>query len=114
MVTFKKKCGRCKKNYVLANNRTGFVVCYECQEKQMKGEIKDPVMKKMFNIPHQFYKDSMFLRDIKIKYLMYGSLSERQVEAFKNTVVKFTENAKEAAQSNEVASVSTSVDKAKK
>ena len=97
MVSFKKKCGRCRKNYVLATNKTGFVVCYECQEKQMKGEITDPKMKKMFDIPHEFYVASMFLRDIKIKYLMYGSLSERQIEAFENTVIKFTEQAKEAS-----------------
>jgi hypothetical protein len=93
MVSFKKKCGRCRKNYVLANNRTGFAVCFECHQKQMKGEIKDPQMKKMFDIPAQFYKDSMFLRDIKIKYLQYENLSERQVEAFKKSVLKLEEEA---------------------
>lgn len=101
MVSFKKKCMRCNKNYVLATNKTGYVVCFECQEKQMHGEIADPAMKEMFDIPASFYKDSMFLRDIKIKYLQYGSLSERQVEAFKNTVERFKEEAVEVAQSDE-------------
>ena len=61
----------------------------------MQGEIKDPEMKKMFDIPLEFYKASSFLCDIKVKYLQYDSLSERQVAAFKNTVEKFTEAAAE-------------------
>ncbi|MCA9478185.1 MAG: hypothetical protein KC535_03510 [Nanoarchaeota archaeon] len=98
MVMFKKKCGRCKKNYVPATNKTGFVICYECQEKQMQGEIKDPEMKKMFDIPKEFYEASMFLRDIKIKYLQFGSLSERQIEAFRNTVERFKEEKNDTPQ----------------
>lgn len=89
MVTFKKKCFRCNKNYVLATNKSRYVICYECQEKQVVEEVKDPEMKKMFDIPLAFYKESSFLRDIKIKYLQFGSLSEKQIEAFKNTVAKF-------------------------
>jgi hypothetical protein len=49
----------------------------------MKGEIKDPKMKKMFDIPEEFYKENSFLRDIKIKYLQWGELTEKQIEAFK-------------------------------
>ena len=52
----------------------------------MEGEIKDPKMKKMFDIPDEFYKVNSFLRDIKINYMRYENLSERQIEAFKNTV----------------------------
>ena len=52
----------------------------------MKGEIKDPKMKKMFNIPEEFYKKNSFLRDIKIRYLKWGELTERQINAFKKTV----------------------------
>ena len=58
----------------------------ECQKKEMEGEIKDPKMKKMFDIPDEFYKVNSFLRDIKINYMRYENLSERQIEAFKNTV----------------------------
>ena len=91
MAKFKIKCARCRKNYVLATSRTRFPVCYECQEKEMKGEIKDPKMKEMFDIPEEFYKENAFLRDIKINYLKFGSLSERQIEAFQNTVKKMKE-----------------------
>ena len=52
----------------------------------MKGEIKDPKMKKMFDIPEEFYKENSFLRDIKIKYLKFGELTEKQIAAFKKTV----------------------------
>jgi len=83
---YKHKCVRCKTNYVLATRRDKFPVCYECQKKEMQGEITDPKLKKMFDIPEEFYKSNSFLRDIKIKYLRYGSISEKQIEAFKKTV----------------------------
>ncbi len=82
-VTFQKKCCKCRKNYVTVTARQNYVVCYECQKKAMSGEIKDPEMKKMFDIPEEFYKQNTFLCDIKVKYLQYGSLTERQIEAFK-------------------------------
>jgi len=85
---FKQKCARCKKNYVLTTYRTPFPVCYDCEKNQLVGEIKDPAMKRMFNIPEEFYKESMFLRSIKINYLRWGKLSEKQVEAFKKVVKK--------------------------
>jgi hypothetical protein len=90
-IRFKKKCIRCKKNYVLATSRSRFVVCYECDEKDLKGDINDPTMKKLFDIPHVLYKQSRFLRSIKINYLKFGSLSDRQVEAFKETVKKMSQ-----------------------
>jgi predicted DNA-binding WGR domain protein len=54
----------------------------------MMGEVTDPAMKKLFDIPEELYKDSMFLRDIKINYLRYGKLSERQIDVFKEVVEK--------------------------
>jgi hypothetical protein len=62
----------------------------------MKGEIKDPAMKKLFDIPEEYYKNP-FLRDIKMRYLMFGSLSEKQLSAFKDVVekIKNKTNAKE-------------------
>jgi len=54
----------------------------------MGATITDPEMKKMFNIPEEFYKDNSFLRSIKINYLKYGSLTDKQKEAFKNAVEK--------------------------
>ena len=43
-------------------------------------------MKKLFDIPESFYKENSFLRDIKINYLRFGNLSEKQIEAFKKVV----------------------------
>ena len=57
----------------------------------MQGEIKDPKMKKLLDIPEEYYQENSFLRNIKISYLKYGSLTEKQVEAFKKVVQKFKE-----------------------
>lgn len=92
---FKQKCAKCKKNWVIITWKQRFPICYECQKQEMQGEIKDPVMKKMFDIPEEFYKENMFLRNIKVNYLKFGKLSERQIEAFKKTVKKMKEKAKE-------------------
>lgn len=88
VIRYKKKCIKCKKNYALVIPKERYVVCYECQKADMQGEIKDPKMKKMFKISEEFYKDNSFLRDIKVKYIRYGSLTEKQIAAFKKTVDK--------------------------
>jgi len=88
---YKEKCRRCKKNYVTVTWRQRYPLCYDCQKKEMSGEIKDPKLKKMFNVPEEFYKENAFLRNIKINYLRFGSLSEKQIEAFKETVKKMKE-----------------------
>jgi len=85
-VKYKQKCNRCKKNYVTVTYRTRFAVCYECQKSSLEGEIKDPVMKKMFDLPEDSYKENAFLRDIKANYLRYGKLTDKQIEAFKKAV----------------------------
>ena len=72
-IRFKQQCGRCRKNYVKVSRKQYFVLCYDCQKGELAGEVKDPEMKKMFAIPEEFYKDNAFLRDIKVKYLRYGS-----------------------------------------
>jgi len=54
--------------------------------KYLEGEIKDPKMKKFFDIPEEFYKQNSFLADIKLNYLKFGKLTEKQIEAFKRTV----------------------------
>ena len=90
-IRFKQKCMRCKKNYVTVSRNQRFVICYECQKKELKGEIKDPKMKKLFNIPEEYYKQNSFLRNIKANYLRYENLSEKQIEAFKKTVKKIKE-----------------------
>jgi hypothetical protein len=92
---FKQKCAKCKQNWVLITWKQRFPICYECQKPEMQGEITDPAMKKMFKIPEDFYKENMFLRSIKVNYLRFGQLSEKQIEAFKKTVKKMKEQAKE-------------------
>ncbi len=71
---------------VLITGRNQFPICYDCQKAELQGEIKDPKMKKMFNISEELYKKSGFLRSIKSNYLRYGNLSEKQIEFFKKTV----------------------------
>lgn len=93
---FKQKCAKCKQNWVIITWKQRFPICYDCQKQEMQGEIKDPKMKKMFDIPEEFYKENMFLRSIKVNYLKFGKLTEKQVEAFKKTVKKMKEKAKEA------------------
>jgi len=91
VIKFKKKCNRCRKNYVIATYRSRNVVCYECEKKEMSGEIKDAKMKKMFDIPEEFYKNTPFLRSIKINYLRYHKLSEKQISTFKKVVKELKE-----------------------
>ncbi|MBS1267178.1 MAG: hypothetical protein MAG795_01150 [Candidatus Woesearchaeota archaeon] len=82
---YKKKCMRCS-NYVTISRYKKYVVCDECNEKELNQEIDDPKYKKLFDIPKKFYKQNSFLRDIKLNYLRYEKLSEKQVAAFKKTV----------------------------
>ena len=87
---------RCKERYVLTTWRGRFPVCFECQKKELEGEIKDPKMKKFFNLPEEFYKENAFLRDIKVNYLRYGGLSNPQIEAFKKAAKQMKEERKKA------------------
>src|SRR3989338_1051860 len=82
MVSYKQLCARCKKQFVLISGNQ-FPVCYDCQKKELSGEIKDPKMKKMFKLPEELYMNNPFLRDIKAKYLRFGNLTDKQIEAFK-------------------------------
>ena len=83
---YKQRCFRCKKNYVTITGRQSYALCYDCQKAELEGEIKDPKMKKLFDIPEKFYEENSFLRNIKINYLKYGDLTEKQIEAFKKVV----------------------------
>ena len=47
-------------------------------------------MQKLFAIPEQLYRDSSFLRDIKKRYLLSGTLSEKQIAAFKKVTDKLS------------------------
>jgi hypothetical protein len=85
---------KCKKNYVITTTSQKYVICYECQKDLLIGEIKDPMFKKLFDIPEDYYKTNAFLRNIKINYLRYYSLTENQISAFKKTVEKMKEISK--------------------
>ena len=87
-IQFKQKCVKCKTNYVLTTSSRSYVICYDCQKDSLMGEITDPVYKKLFNIPEEYYKTNAFLRNIKANYLKYKNLTEKQILAFKKTVEK--------------------------
>ncbi len=97
-VTYKQRCMRCKKNYVMMSWKQRYALCYDCQKGDMKGEIKDSKMKKFFKIPEGFYRESSFLRSIKINYLRFGRLTDKQIAAFKKVVKKMREEKKEEKQ----------------
>ncbi|MAG52842.1 MAG: hypothetical protein CMH62_02670 [Nanoarchaeota archaeon] len=86
MAKYKQLCYVCKKNYVPAYWKNKYVICYDCQKKELSTEIEDKKMKKMFDIPEEFYKENSFLRSIKLNYIRYKELSEKQISAFKKTV----------------------------
>ncbi|PIN87290.1 hypothetical protein COV19_00200 [Candidatus Woesearchaeota archaeon CG10_big_fil_rev_8_21_14_0_10_44_13] len=88
VVRYKQKCTRCKKNYVLSGWRDRYPLCYECQKSELVGNIKDPKMKKLFNIPEEYYRENAFLRNIKITYLKFKRLTDPQIEAFKKVAKK--------------------------
>ena len=75
-------------------SRSQFPLCYDCDKAELSGEITDPEMKKMFDIPEDFYRNTAFLRSIKKNYLRFGNLSEKQIEVFKR-VVEELKNPKE-------------------
>ena len=66
-IQFNQKCFKCKKNYVLTTSSQKYVICYECQKNLLSEEIKDPIYKKLFNIPEEYYKTNAFLRNIKAR-----------------------------------------------
>ena len=93
-IKYKQQCCRCKKNYEVVSWKQKYVICYECQKQELNSEIKDPKMKKFFDIPEDFYKKNSFLRNIKINYIKFGNLTEKQIEAFKKTVQQLKEKKK--------------------
>ncbi len=80
---FKQKCARCKKNMVLMYSWKQFPVCDECQLNEIDEPIEDKIYRKLFDIDPKLYKESYFLRNIKMQYLRKGILTEKQVEVFK-------------------------------
>jgi len=94
VIKYNQQCKRCRKNYVLVTGKNKFPLCYECQKKELRGKITNKKMKKLFDIPLEFYKENQFLRNIKIYYLKYKELSEKQIKSFKETVENMKKDAK--------------------
>ncbi len=93
-VKYKHKCTKCNQNYVTVTSRQRFIICYDCQKKELEGEITDPAMKKLFTIPEKYYEENTFLRSIKISYLRFEKLSEKQIEMFAKVVQKMNQESK--------------------
>ena len=91
---FKQKCNKCKKNYILTTSSQTYVICYDCQKNSLMEEIKDPVFEKLFDIPEDYYKENAFLRNIKLNYLRYNNLTEKQIAALKKAVEKMKKTSK--------------------
>jgi ribosomal protein S27AE len=106
MAVFKQKCPRCKNNWIIVSHRNArYTVCYDCEKSELEGNIEDPVFKKLFDIPEEFYKENAFLRDIKKGYLKWGKLSEKQIDAFKKSVDRMKTDKQENADKQENDSV---------
>ena len=86
MVKYKQICSRCRKNRVIVTSSSKFPLCYDCQKDELHKEIKNLKMRKLFDIPEEFYKENAFLRSIKINYIRFGKLSEKQIDWFKKVV----------------------------
>ena len=85
-VRYKQKCFKCRKNWVTVSRGNHFAMCYDCQKDDLNKKVKDPKMKKMFDIPEEFYKTNSFLRSIKLNYFRFDKLTEKQIEAFKKSL----------------------------
>jgi len=96
MAKYNQRCFKCKKKFVPVNKIERYVICYDCQKDQLNKRIRNPKMKKLFDIPEEFYKESAFLRSIKMNYINYGELSTNQIEAFKKVVKDMKKKAKKA------------------
>lgn len=81
---FKQKCKVCKKEWVVVNYRE-YPICIPCHIRQIFSEEIKEKKYKFLDLPKEIYKKSRFLRNIRQNYLMYGSLTEKQITAFKKT-----------------------------
>ena len=95
-IRYQQKCCKCKQKYVPVSSwKQRYVMCYDCQKAELHQPIKNAKMKKMFDIPEEFYKKNAFLRNIKMSYLRFETLTDKQIEAFKKTVKDMKKEKKE-------------------
>jgi hypothetical protein len=93
-VSYKQKCLKCRKNWVSMSRGQRYAICYDCQKKDLSRKVKDPVMKKMFDIPEDYYRANSFLANIKMNYLRFDKLTDKQIDAFKKAVEKIKSDKK--------------------
>lgn len=95
-VRFQQRCAKCKKNMVQMYSAKQFPICAPCQLAEINQPISEPAMKKFFDIPHELYEQSSFLRSIKSNYLKFGNLSPKQKEMFIKVVAELKNPTKPA------------------
>ncbi|MDP3917484.1 MAG: hypothetical protein Q8Q42_04345 [Nanoarchaeota archaeon] len=87
MPSYKQRCMVCKNSYVLVkSSRQKFVTCIDCEMIYVKKPIENKKMAEIFDIPVDWYMENYFLRSIRYQYGRWGTLTERQLEAFKKAV----------------------------
>lgn len=85
-IRFQQRCAKCRKNMVPMTSSRQFPICAPCQLKEIDQPITSPTMRKFFDIPHDLYVQSSFLRSIKSQYLRFGGMTPAQKEAFVKVV----------------------------
>src|SRR3989344_1744063 len=92
-IKFKQRCIRCKKNMASMYSSRQTPICIDCEMRYVDSTVEDPLFKKLFSIPREYYLENYFLRSVRSNYAKYGSLSKNQIETFKK-VVKDMKNSK--------------------
>jgi hypothetical protein len=82
---FKQKCKICKECWILVKYRE-YPICVKCHMRQIFAEKVEDKKFKFLNVDKKIYEQSRFLRNIRQSYLMYKSLTDKQIETFKKTV----------------------------
>jgi len=91
---FKQKCKICKKEWVIINRRE-FPICIKCHMRQIFSEEITSKKYQFLNISKKLYEKPRFLRNIRQAYLMYNSLTKKQIQAFKKTIQELKKPKKE-------------------
>jgi hypothetical protein len=86
-VSYKQTCILCKKNKVLITSYKQKPICAACGMREFS-EVTEEPFKTMFDIPQELYVEIQFLRSIRSNYHKFGSLSEKQIEAFNRVVAE--------------------------
>ena len=78
----------------MRSGRTRIAICLECEMKEVQQPVESSQMKKLFDIPLDWYRENPFLRSVRYQYGRYGQLTTKQIEAFKKTVKELREGKK--------------------